>query len=195
MSLNKKNTTQGRLFVLSAPSGTGKTTLVRKITKNYTHVVQSISFTTRKPRVGEIEGVDYFFISEKEFQKGIKEKLFLEYVEIFEKSYATSKSWVEAQLLEGKNVILVIDTEGALNLKKENKDIILVFLMPPSLEELERRLNKRNTEKNEDIKKRLITAQEEIKKAHVYDYVVINDDLTIAYNELKSILTQQGDSL
>lgn len=180
------NLSKGLLFIISAPAGTGKTTLVQMLTKEFPHVVASISHTTRQPRQGEIEGVHYHFISKKEFVKRIDDGEFLEYVKLYDDYYGTHKLWVENQLIQGKHVILVIDTQGA-ELLKEMK-AIFIFISPPSIEELERRLRSRQTETKDMIEKRLLWAKKEMEAQKNYDYLIINDDLAIAYQVLRSIL-------
>ncbi len=181
------NLPKGLLFVVSAPAGTGKTTLVRRLTKEFPSVIESISFTTRSTRTGEIDGKDYHFISKEEFDKRIKKDDFLEYAEVFGHYYGTSRSFVEEKLSSGKHVILVIDTQGALHIQKK-LEAVLIFLHPPSPEEQRTRLHKRSTETPESIEKRLAWAKHELKAGEKYDYQIINDDLDVAYEILKSIL-------
>lgn len=182
------NLKKGILFIVSAPAGTGKTTLVHMLTQEFPCVVASISFTTRKPRTGEIDGVHYFFITTKEFEERIARGEFLEYVKLYGDYYGTSKAWVEQWQQEGKHVLLVIDTQGAALLKGKIS-AISIFLYPPSLEELERRLIKRQADSLENIKKRIEWAKEEEMRAQqTYDYRVVNDHLATAYQALRSIL-------
>lgn len=180
---NKK---QGLAFIVSAPAGTGKTTLVQKLADEFACVTPSISFTTRRPRQGEIDGKHYHFISQAEFEAKIQAGEFLEYVELFGCYYGTSRRWVDARLAEGKHVVLVIDTQGALLLRKKYP-AVAIFLQPPSLSELRRRLQGRGTESQAKIEERLRTAEQELQAAKYYDYQVVNDDLEIAYQVLKSI--------
>jgi guanylate kinase len=181
--LNKNNL----VFVISAPGGTGKNTLVDMLFEDFGNIKRSISFTTRKPRGNEINGVDYYFISKKEFKERIMEKEFLEYAEIYGEYYGTSKSHVEQILDEKKHVILVIDVQGAGKIKKLIS-AVFIFLVPPSIEELKRRLFHRNTDSECKIKERLQIAEKELKEAKCYDYVIVNDDLKEAYNILRSII-------
>lgn len=190
MIQDNKDLSTGKLFVLSGPSGTGKTTLIKKITDTLPHIVQSISFTTRKKREGEVDGKDYFFISQEEFDRGLKTDQFLEHVEIFGHYYATSRLWIDQQLMQGKNVVLVIDTQGALALKRQGVEIISIFLKPPSLEELRIRLKHRSSESDQEIEKRIRTAEDELKQAQYYDFIVVNDKLEQAYQDLKEIFTK-----
>ena len=184
------NLNKGIFFVLSAPAGTGKTTLTRMLTKKYPNIVESISHTTRPPRKKEKEGVDYFYISDDEFQKMIKANEFLEYAKVFDYYYGTSKKFVEQNLKNHKHVILVIDTQGAEKLKNKI-DAIFIFLSPPSMEELKKRMVNRNDLSLEEIEKRLLWAQEEMKKIRNYDYNITNIDLQITYDVLKSIIVAE----
>lgn len=184
------NLLHGMIFIVSAPAGTGKTTLVERLVRENSSVVQSISFTTRKRRVGEIPGTHYQYISKEEFQKKIDAGDFLEYVELYGDYYGTSKSWVENELAKGKHVILVIDTQGALKLKG-NVDACYIFIKPPSLEILKQRLMARKTDSEEAILKRTAWAEKEIEYAKFYDYLIVNDDLEVAYQVLISILVAE----
>lgn len=181
------NLKKGLFFILSAPAGTGKTTLVNMLENEFSSVVRSISFTTRKPRKGEENGKDYFFITKEEFEKKIKTNDFLEYATVFGDYYGTSKTFVEEKRNEGKNVVLVIDTQGAMKLKDKNI-ATLIFVTPPNIEVLKERLLKRNTDSLESIEKRLSWANDEIKLAQNYDYIIVNDELQVAYQVLRSIL-------
>jgi guanylate kinase len=180
------NVKKGKAFVVSAPAGTGKTTLVNRLIDELPHVERSISFTTRKPRKGEQEGIDYHFISYQEFEHKIKKTHFIEYAEVFGNFYGTEKKTVETLLNKGIDVVLVIDTQGALELKPFF-DAVYIFVNPPSLEELERRLKGRETDSIEDVKTRLSWAEKEMSQAHHYDYNITNCDLEKAYQALKSI--------
>lgn len=177
----------GMIFVISAPAGTGKTTLVRMLTNEFDCVVESISFTTRKPRHNEKNGVDYHFVSKEEFEKKIKEKDFLEHEQVFGNYYGTSSSFVDSLQREGKHVILVIDTQGAMHLK-EFLPAVYIFISPPNFEELKNRLIERKADSAESMEKRLEWAKKEISLANRYDYHIVNDDLQSAYDVLRSIL-------
>jgi guanylate kinase len=176
----------GLIFVVSAPAGTGKTTLVQRLMQEFPSIIASISYTTRQPREGEIPGVHYHFISDAEFETKIVAGDFLEYVKLYGTYYGTSREWVRGQQYQGKHVVLVIDTQGALQLKGQFP-AIFIFVRPPSLESLRERLNQRQTESAEMIEKRLAWAQTELQVAQKYDYEIINDDLEIAYQILRSI--------
>lgn len=181
---------RGLLFVLSAPAGTGKTTLVKKLQRGYPNVVQSISSTTRAVRLGEVEGEDYFFVTKAEFEEKIQTDAFLEYVKLYGDYYGTSREWVEENLSQGKHVFLVIDTQGALKLI-DTVACTLIFVHPPSMEELKRRLVGRQTESIDVIEKRLEWAKSELEKAQFYDYSIVNDDIDIAHQVLKSIVVAE----
>lgn len=181
------NFDRGLIFVVSAPAGTGKTTLVNMLIQEFSCVVASVSFTTRKPRSGEIEGVHYYFLSEEEFANRIAKGEFLEYVKLYGNYYGTSRLWLQEQQEKGKHVILVIDTQGVMQLR-EKLNATSIFISPPSIEELEKRLKSRETESWDMIEKRLMWAKEEMKAQERYDYRIVNDDLATAYQVLRSIL-------
>ena len=178
---------QGLLFVVSAPAGTGKTTLVKMLKEEFPHVVDSISFTTRSPRASEVPGRDYHFITDAEFEKKIAAKEFLEYAEVFHHYYGTSKKMVESEQKKGHHVCLVIDTQGAMQLKGKI-EAVFIFISPPSIEELRARLYRRKSETEEAIQTRLSWAENEMALAPKYDYHIINDNLKTAYDALRSIL-------
>jgi len=182
---------KGLLIVISAPSGTGKTTLCHMLLEEFPNMEFSISYTTRKPRPGELNGRDYFFVDRKTFERMIEEGDFLEWAEVYGNLYGTSKSQVLKALKEGKDILLDIDTQGALQVKKNFPEAVLIFILPPSLKELERRLKKRGTDDEETIKKRLQIAREEIRKALEYDYIVVNDILEVAFERLRFIITAE----
>ncbi len=178
---------KGLIFVISAPAGTGKTTLVRMLQKEFSCLVESVSYTTRKPRPGEREGVDYYFISEAEFAQKLQEGDFVEHAKVFDHDYGTSRSFVESQLQNGKHVLLVIDTQGAIQLK-DHYNAIFIFISPPSISELRSRLYTRKTDTDQSIEHRLSWAEKEMALAPRYDYHVVNEDLYTAYTVLRSIL-------
>jgi guanylate kinase len=177
---------KGLTFIVSAPAGTGKTTLVQRLVQEFPSIIASISYTTRKPREGEIPGVHYHFISEAEFEAKIAASDFLEYVKLYGTYYGTSRQWITEQQNQGKHVILVIDTQGALQLKGK-LPATFIFIRPPSLESLQVRLMQRKTETAEMIEKRLAWARVELEAAQQYDYEIVNDDLEIAYQVFRSI--------
>ncbi|MBY0529375.1 MAG: guanylate kinase [Rhabdochlamydiaceae bacterium] len=182
------NMPQGLVFVLSAPAGTGKTTLVRMLIRDFDCIAESVSCTTRPIRPGEISGVDYHFLTQPEFQQKIQLGDFLEHAQVFDYEYGTSRTFVEQQQKAGKHVFLIIDTQGAMQLRKKNFPAVYVFLSPPSLDELKMRLDKRKTESQEVIEKRLSWAEKELEMVRYYDYHLINDELDDAYAILRSIV-------
>lgn len=185
------NLEKGIVFVLSAPAGTGKTTLTQMICQEFSgHIFESISCTTRPKRAHEQDGVHYHFISQEEFQSKIEKNEFIEHVHVFDHYYGTLKKEIESKTAQGSHVILVIDTQGAMKIK-HLIDAVFIFLAPPSLEELERRLRIRQTESDEMIKKRLAWAEQEMNYAEFYDYFIINEDLQLAYQVLKSIVISE----
>ncbi|MFS8562804.1 MAG: guanylate kinase [Rhabdochlamydiaceae bacterium] len=181
------NLSEGLLFVISAPAGTGKTTLVHMLCEEFNCVKESISCTTRQPRPGEMNGLHYTFLSKEEFQLKIKQGAFLEYAEVFGHFYGTLKEAVDAERKKGSHMILVIDTQGAMQLKNKVEGTF-IFISPPTLSELRERLEKRKTETEETIEKRLAWAEEELKMVTHYDYHIVNDNLIVAYDVLRSII-------
>jgi len=182
---------QGKLVVVSAPSGTGKTTLCARLLQEIPELVLSISTTTRKPRGQEQHGVEYFFIPEDEFKRLISADRFAEWAHVHGNYYGTTKDFVEEAFARGQSLLLDIDVQGAESLRKAYPDrIVTVFLQPPNMEELERRLRARGTDGEESIQKRLRNAVEEIKHAGRFDHVVVNDRFDHAYLELATIVLQ-----
>ena len=181
------NLKRGLAFVLSAPAGTGKTTLAKMLFHEFDCVSSSVSYTTRNPRPGEVDGKDYHFISQSQFEEKIRSGDFLEYAKVYQDYYGTSREFVDYELSQGKHVVLVIDTQGALQLRKTFK-AKFIFIMPPSLSCLKARLSQRRSETPETIEHRLSWAEKEISMASSYDYQIINEDLKAAYLVLKSIL-------
>ncbi len=183
---------KGKLIVISGPSGVGKTTIRKRLLNEVPNLWYSISATTRKIRQGETEGVDYYFLTNEEFQKNIKENNFLEYQEVYQNTYyGTLKSTVIEKQNQGINVILEIDVQGALNIKKENPNAILIFIAPPNKEELEKRLISRATDEQDKIIERIKKAHFELEQQNKYDYVIINKDVEEATKQLKQIIEEQ----
>src|SRR5579862_7797777 len=182
------NLSQGLIFVLSAPAGTGKTTLVRMLTEEFDCVVESISCTTRPNRHNESHGKDYHFLSKETFEELIQKGYFLEYAQVFGYYYGTSRHFVLQQQKMGKHVILVIDTQGAMKLRAQGFPAVFIFVSPPSVEELRQRLIKRKTEHLETIEERLAWAEHEMSMVPHYDYHIVNDNLHNAYAILRSIV-------
>lgn len=189
MIKNKKN---GQLIVISAPSGAGKGTIIKKLLErdNKTRWL-SVSATSRKMRDGEIEGVNYYFLKENDFKKKIEEDYFLEYTNYAGNFYGTPKEHIKEKLDKGIDVILEIEIEGAMNIKKLIPEAVFIFIMPPSLKELVRRLKKRGTESNEIILKRFHNAYKEINEVSKYNYVVINDIVDEAVDKIEAILKSE----
>ena len=180
---------KGFVFILSAPAGTGKTTLVRMLSKEFPCIYESVSCTTRPIRPGEKEGEDYHFLSKPVFEEKIHQGDFLEHAEVFGYHYGTSQALVLKQQEMGKHVFLVIDTQGAMQLKKKKFPAVYIFLSPPSINELKERLIKRKTESDMDvIDKRLSWAKDEMAMLENYDYHIVNDNLNMAYAILRSIV-------
>ncbi len=179
---------RGFLIVISAPSGAGKGTIVNKLLQNEHKRYLSVSTTTREMRSNDIPGVTYNFVKEEEFKKKIAEGYFLEYTNYAGNYYGTPKKDIEEKLADGYDVILEIEVEGALNIKKMFEDAICIFILPPSFKELVMRLKKRGTDTQEKIKKRVNKAYEEIKEINNYDYVVINDEVSQAVLLIEDIL-------
>lgn len=180
--------TKGTLFVVSAPSGCGKGTILSEVFKNCKNVFYSVSATTREPRPGEVDKVNYFFISKDDFLELVKNDGMLEYATYCENLYGTPRNAVEAKLNEGFDVILEIETNGAMQVKEKMPDATLIFILPPSIKELRRRLKKRGTESDEVIEKRVSEAEAEIRHAYKYDYVLMNNELSDAINDFTAVL-------
>ncbi|MBO6181121.1 guanylate kinase [bacterium] len=180
-----------KLFVISGCSGVGKGTVINEFMKrNSDNFILSVSCTTRKPRPNEIDGVNYFFISKEEFEKNIKEDKFLEYAQFAENYYGTKKKYVQQKMEDGYNVILEIDTQGALQVKEKMQQAVLIFIAPPSVEELENRLRGRHTEDEATIQKRLAQVKIELERSLKYDYTIINDNIERAVEEIESIVRE-----
>ncbi len=188
--MNNKN--NARLFVIAAPSGAGKTTLVKKLVANHPDLRFSISYTTRKQRRTEVDGVDYLFIDIATFEAKRDEGELLEYAEVFDNYYATSRSQVEKHLAEGHNVLLEIDWQGARQVRAAMPECVTIFVLPPSLEELERRLRDRRTDNPEVIARRLRDALSDMSHWDEFDYVIINDKLEQAVADLENVLAGRG---
>ena len=180
---------QGTLYIISAPSGAGKTSLVKALLEQDAKVRVSVSHTTRAPRDGEVDGVAYNFVSLAEFDQVIDAGQFLEYAEVFTNKYGTSKLWVEEQLAAGIDVILEIDWQGAQQVREKMPNALSIFILPPSRAELERRLTGRGTDSAEIIAGRMAQAESEMSHFGEFDYLVINDQFDDALNQLQAIFT------
>ena len=183
---------KGRIFVLSAPSGCGKTTVCESVLKKIKNLESSVSMTTRFPRRGEKSKKDYHYVSKDFFKKQIKKGNLLEWENNFGKLYGTPKRFVLNKIKKGKNVLLSIDVKGAVKVKKAFPETVLIFLKPPSLKELSRRLKGRNTDESESIKRRLKIAKKEIKFTPKYNFVVVNKKFEKAVKEIISIIKKGG---
>jgi len=179
---------KGVLIVISSPSGAGKTTIAKKLTSKKSNIELSVSLTTRKPRVGEVNGVDYKFVSPNYFKQQIKQNAFLESAKVFDNFYGTLKQQITSKLNKGKNILLDIDWQGARQVRKKlPNDTVTIFILPPSLKELEQRLKKRERS-IAFVKKRMSKAKQEIMHWSEYDYAVVNKDLNKCLGKIKNIL-------
>ena len=182
---------KGLLFVLSGPSGVGKNTVLDELFKEFNGVSYSVSATTREQRMDEVEGEDYFFISKEKFKEIKKDDGFIESAVVHGHYYGTPKKFVDQKLNKGEDIILEIDTQGAKQVREKYPEAVYIFLLPPSLEELENRLDKRGSESYKSKNVRLKNARQELKEVHNYDYEVINDSLTDAVREIKKIIIKE----
>jgi len=185
---------KGNLFIITAASGAGKTSLVRALVADNPNIKVSISFTTRQPRVGEKDGEDYFFLDEINFKKMIENDEFLETAKCHGALYGTSKLTVKEALEKGEDIILEIDYQGAFSVKKLFPESISIFIIPPSIDALEDRLNNRGQDSKEDIKLRVAAARNEMSHLEEFDYVTINDDFEKALFELKAIIQSKPEA-
>lgn len=182
---------QGRLYIISAPSGAGKTSLVAALLKADTAIEVSVSHTTRKPRPGEQNGINYHFVDMQAFEKLISEKAFLEHAKVFDNYYGTSRLWIESRLAVGQDVILEIDWQGAQQVRQIMPNAMSVFILPPSKEALRSRLTNRGQDAEDIIERRMSEAESESSHYGEYDYLVINDDFDTALADLISIFRAQ----
>lgn len=181
-----------KLFVLSGSSGVGKGTVINGFLKRNPNFSLSISCTTRKMRPGEADGVNYFYLSREEFEQSVKNGEFLEWAEFAQNLYGTKRAFVEKCLNNGKDLILEIETIGALKVKEQMPDAVLIFIAPPSIEELEHRLRNRHTEDEETIQKRLSEVRAEIERSQKYDYTIVNDEVDSAILALEKIIKDEA---
>ncbi len=180
---------KGKLIIVSGPSGVGKSTLIEETMKMRDDLCFSTSVTTRSPRPGEVDGEDYFFITPSRFAEMAENNELLEHATYVGNSYGTPRAYVEEKQADGWNVVLDIEVQGAAQVKEKEPDAVSVFVVSPSLEELEKRLTGRGTESPEKIRERLERAREEYKQAHKYQYIIVNGDLHAAAEELSAIIT------
>ncbi|CAK7021508.1 guanylate kinase [Tissierella sp. P1] len=179
---------KGFLLIISGPAGTGKGTVCKALLERNKDIIYSISATTRKPRVGEVEGVNYFFIDEEEFKRMEKNDEFLEHAYVHTNYYGTPKKFVMDEVNKGEIVLLEIDVQGALQIKNNYSEAVFVFLLPPTMEELKNRIVKRGTETEEDINRRFENAFKELDFVGKYDYFVVNDKIEDAVSDIETII-------
>lgn len=182
---------KGKTFIISGPSGVGKSTVLSALLAKRPNVYFSVSATTRDPRPGELDGIHYHFMDVDSFRKWIAMDQFLEYAEYVGNFYGTPKRFVDEAMEQGKDVILDIEVQGAIQVTSKRPDVVRIFIAPPSWSELERRLTERGTDSTEKIQKRLLRAKVEFQTAHTYDYFVINDTVENAVKELDAIMTAE----
>lgn len=178
----------GNVFVVSAPSGAGKSTLVQRLVQNVPGLRFSISFTTRKPRTGEVDGRDYFFVDDDRFDAMVREGGLVEWVQVYGHRYGTGRDWLNGVLATGQDVLLDIETTGALNLRQAIPDACMIFILPPSAAALEQRLRGRGKDSDEQIRIRMQHARHELELYRAYDHLILNDDLDLAYRQLEGVV-------
>jgi guanylate kinase len=188
--LNSEQTTseRGYLFIISAPSGAGKTTLSKAVVKRFKDILYSVSYTTRSPRNSEQDGVDYYFIPKKDFKDRVASGYWAEWAKVHGNYYGTSGEFLEKGLASGRDILIDIDVQGTLQILENYPDSITIFIMPPSLETLRKRLEMRRTESRETIKRRLLTAEKEMAQKDLYRYIIVNDQLPVSIEKLVAII-------
>lgn len=182
---------EGLILILSAPSGAGKTSLCRELFKTFPDIKESISYTTREPRAGEVDGEAYHFVSLAEFERMVDEEAFAEWALVHGNMYGTALKTLEDARKNGVNLVLDIDCQGALKLKEQFEGGVFVFILPPSMDELRRRLENRSSDSQDVIERRIARAADEIRESRWYDYIIINDDFEVAASELAAIVVAQ----
>jgi guanylate kinase len=178
---------RGHLFIISAPSGAGKTTLVKAVLKQFTHMLYSISYTTRKPRPEERDGVDYHFVSKQDFKNGIRKGRWAEWAKVYGNYYGTSAEFIKKSLSSGYDILLDIDVQGTLQILEHYPDSVTIFILPPSLNVLRQRLEMRGSDSKAVIENRLENARKEMAQKKMYRYIIVNDKLSDAIVELSTI--------
>jgi guanylate kinase len=186
--MSSEQRSRGLLFVVSAPSGTGKTTVVERLVQIFPDLGLSRSYTSRAMRAGEADGVDYNFITRERFEAMVAEDAFLEWADVFGNLYGTGKTETERELSGGRDLVLVIDVQGARQVRSHGANAIGIFVLPPSAEALERRLRGRSKDSEDAIRKRLATARREVRAVAEYEYVIVNDELDACVDRLRSIV-------
>jgi guanylate kinase len=181
---------KGKIIAVSAPSGGGKTSVVKQVLRDFPEIVFSVSVTTRPKRKNEVDGVDYFFVDDKEFERRIKNNEFIEWERFYDYYYGTLKSFVDDNISAGKSVLFEVDVKGALSLKKIYPDSHLIYIDPPSFEELVKRLKNRKTESEDDLQKRIDRAKMELSYKPQFDYIFVNDELNKVYKNVKSLIKE-----
>jgi len=178
---------RGHLFIISAPSGAGKTTLAKAVLQQFGDMLYSISYTTRKPRAEEQDGVDYHFISKQDFKKGIKKNRWAEWAEVYGNYYGTSAEFIEKSLSSGCDILLDIDVQGTLQILKYYPDCVTIFILPPSMTALRKRLEMRGSDSKAVIERRLVNARTEMAQKKMYRHIIVNEKLSEAIEELSAI--------
>ncbi|MGA8180839.1 MAG: guanylate kinase [Desulfobacterales bacterium] len=188
MASKRMSRRRAQLFIISAPSGAGKTTLAKAVLERYADLLYSVSFTTRKPRAVEQDGVDYHFISKHDFEKGIKEGHWAEWAEVYGNYYGTSGKFIDNGLSSGRDILLDIDVQGTIQILKKYPDSVTIFILPPSMKTLKKRLEMRGTDSRQVIERRLVYAKNEMAQKDLYRHIIVNDNLSKAIEELSAIL-------
>jgi len=178
---------RGHLFIISAPSGAGKTTLAKVVLKQFTDMLYSISYTTRKPRAEERDGIDYNFISKQDFKKGVKKGRWAEWAEVYGNYYGTSAEFIEKSLSSGCDILLDIDVQGTIQILKHYPDSVTIFILPPSMNALRKRLEMRGSDSKAVIERRFVNARKEMAQKKLYRHIIVNDKLSAAIEEIGAI--------
>lgn len=187
MILKEMKPKRGNLFIISAPSGAGKTTLAKAVLQQFRDMLYSISYTTRKPRAEEQDGVDYHFVSKQDFKKGIKKSRWAEWAEVYGNYYGTSAEFIEKSLSSGCDILLDIDVQGTLQILKYYPDCVTIFILPPSMTALRKRLEMRGSDSKAVIERRLVNARTEMAQKKMYRHIIVNEKLSDAIEELSAI--------
>jgi len=187
MILKEMKPKRGNLFIISAPSGAGKTTLAKAVLQQFRDMLYSISYTTRKPRAEEQDGVDYHFVSKQDFKKGIKKSRWAEWAEVYGNYYGTSAEFIEKSLSSGCDILLDIDVQGTLQILKYYPDCVTIFILPPSMTALRKRLEMRGSDSKAVIERRLVNARTEMAQKKMYRHIIVNEKLSEAIEELSAI--------